>query len=568
MIKILRIIGKNKIPRIFLVASFIVTVVILISSYLFTFTFISDDYVLLKSAIEDPYSFYKEWASEQKSKYHRPIVILSFYINYLISKFDVLYYYLFNLFVHIINTIVVYQILRKISSVLYTKYNNSLLIALSLIFLTSPQNLMNVYWISGRTDLLCGLFSFVSIIFLIRFYEVKKIYYLIGFALSSILSFLSKETAVILHLYFIGVSYLFARIASKKQIYFSFALLLIISVLSLLVNISIKTEFFNNLDKTIGSPSALFNYIIYGVASFVLPFDFKDLIYYWNKELILFVLLIVGSSTLIFFIIKAFIGKITSAERKIVSFALGFLLISMFIYFSSYPQMRLYYLHAPMFLISLLILFHKENISKYEKVVSVFLLSILLLYGNTSLIIKTKAINNLTKNLMEILPDKNEYEADKNYICISAVERIGQSWGNPPIQLLASYKVNNNLNGLKNFHSIATLDLLNINELGTSINYKFEGNILTLETNSLWSGFNSIPSVRFNDSLSHRIGNNLIVYSYKEDVLSNGLTSKINIQFDHQLNMEKTEIIFLVKSGYKRMNLKDFYLYVKNNQTL
>jgi len=93
-----------------------------------------------------------------ESIYYRPILVASFIVDYHIWKLDPFGYHLTNLLLHIITTLMVFLLLRKLF------LNDLVALFGSLIFTLHPIQTESVGWIAGRNDILLGLFI-VSMMF-------------------------------------------------------------------------------------------------------------------------------------------------------------------------------------------------------------------------------------------------------------------------------------------------------------------------------------------------------------------------------------------------------------------
>jgi len=126
---------------------------------------------------------------------YRPMMVLSFAIDYHYFKLNPIYYHLENIVFHIFNTILLYFLLCAI-------FNNSIFSFLSsLIFLTHPAQTEAISWISGRADVLFLFFYLLSFLLYVKYKEKPDKKYL--FSLSPILfilAILSKEMAITLPL--------------------------------------------------------------------------------------------------------------------------------------------------------------------------------------------------------------------------------------------------------------------------------------------------------------------------------------------------------------------------------
>ncbi|OFX69189.1 MAG: hypothetical protein A2X12_11450 [Bacteroidetes bacterium GWE2_29_8] len=147
-----------------------------------------------------------------KYMYH-PITILSYMIDYFFSKENTLFYHIHNLVLHILSSIALFFLLKKL-------LKNRVMSAFAvLIFSIHPMHVESVAWISGRKELLYTLFYIISTIFYLNYVEKKqKISYFISI-LFFILSVLSKPSAAILFLTLLLIDYYYNNSFKLKYIY-------------------------------------------------------------------------------------------------------------------------------------------------------------------------------------------------------------------------------------------------------------------------------------------------------------------------------------------------------------
>lgn len=156
------------------------------------------------------------------SVFQRPLVILSFNLNYSISEFEVWSYHVFNICLHIIATLLVYKLIHLISYYLKDLSNkkNSYLFAWpyfsALIFALHPLSTQSVTYISSRSSILATIFYLAALIVFFKGIGQRKFegrsgrLFYFGTTLFFILGGLSKEIIVTLpaalfvfHYYFI-----------------------------------------------------------------------------------------------------------------------------------------------------------------------------------------------------------------------------------------------------------------------------------------------------------------------------------------------------------------------------
>jgi len=154
----------------------------------------------------------------------RPLVILSFNINYTISEFEVWSYHIFNIILHLLVVLLIYRLGQIILSCM-TQSNPAIYNVLrrmpllgALIFALHPLNTQAVTYISGRSSIMATVFYLATIILFFeglyekKYLKIKPNYmYLVGSAICLLLGFLCKliiislpAVLVVYHYYFIS----------------------------------------------------------------------------------------------------------------------------------------------------------------------------------------------------------------------------------------------------------------------------------------------------------------------------------------------------------------------------
>ena len=156
------------------------------------------------------------------SFFQRPLVILSFNLNYSISQFEVWSYHIFNILFHIVATLLVYKLVQQIIFFLEIKWNRNTFSLFSwpyftaLIFALHPLSTQSVTYISSRSSILATIFYILTLNFFFKgFYERQfngktGVIYFLGSFLFFLLGGLTKEIIItlpgalfIFHFYFI-----------------------------------------------------------------------------------------------------------------------------------------------------------------------------------------------------------------------------------------------------------------------------------------------------------------------------------------------------------------------------
>lgn len=186
--------------------------------------FIKDDFIWIDSVVKNNQADISS-PFRETTGFFRPIVGITFALQYDLSGLNPLPYGLFNLLLHMMNIILVY-ILFKLS----VKTSDYALIIAALFALNSKANRMAVGWISGRTALLYSFFLLLSFIFLIialkkyegsnslRRISLSQIMLMTAAVLSYLCAVLSKESAIAAPiLVFLGTFFLMEKFSNKKR---------------------------------------------------------------------------------------------------------------------------------------------------------------------------------------------------------------------------------------------------------------------------------------------------------------------------------------------------------------
>lgn len=126
-------------------------------------------------------------------EYFRPLLLLSFLVDKYVWGLEISFMHLDNILLHLCNVILVYAITRKSCS-LTGHQAGYLPLAAAALFAVHPINTESVTWISGRTDLLAGIFILLSAFLLLH----RPVPFVRSFFSSCclLLACLSKETAI------------------------------------------------------------------------------------------------------------------------------------------------------------------------------------------------------------------------------------------------------------------------------------------------------------------------------------------------------------------------------------
>ncbi len=181
----------NKNFTVFHVLSIFILSFILYSDTLHLY-FLSDDFGLVQplKGSDVVNRFFSDWGGG-KGGFYRPIIIVSFYVDSLLWKYNPLGFHLTNLLFHIFNSLLVYFI-----AALFFKNKTQAFIA-AIFFVCHPVHADAVAWLSARTSLMCAFFVLLSLWAFLSWQEKQdKKAMLIASSLFFALALLSKEEAL------------------------------------------------------------------------------------------------------------------------------------------------------------------------------------------------------------------------------------------------------------------------------------------------------------------------------------------------------------------------------------
>ncbi|RLE37593.1 hypothetical protein DRJ17_06240 [Candidatus Woesearchaeota archaeon] len=130
-----------------------------------------------------------------QSDYYRPLVSVSFALDYFFYKDTPFGFHVANLILHLLNVLLVFFLMRMLLKDFWCAF------WISIIFAVHPVNSSTVSYISNRPNLLLVLFCLLSFVFYIK--DKCPLSYLFF-----LMALLSKESSVILPLVFVAYDYL------------------------------------------------------------------------------------------------------------------------------------------------------------------------------------------------------------------------------------------------------------------------------------------------------------------------------------------------------------------------
>lgn len=193
--------------------------------------------------------FLKDWGNliaafndSVQGLYYRPLLIITFILDYHIGHLNPLIYHFTNVLIHALCVVTLYKLLLELKSEKVTAF------FLAAIFSVHPIALHAVAWIPGRNDLLLCLFSLLSIYYLVQYVNKHKISHAILHGLFFMMALFSKENSVFLVPVFIFIWFISKSPDRKKLMFISFVWLLQILLWYVLMSGVIKTTLSSGSD--------------------------------------------------------------------------------------------------------------------------------------------------------------------------------------------------------------------------------------------------------------------------------------------------------------------------------
>lgn len=147
--------------------------------------------------------FFYRSKEEGKIGYYRPVITLSYMLDYKLWGLKPIGYHLTNLIFHTLNCLLIYFIVFLLFGSYITPFFTSLLFAIH------PIHTESVSWISGRTDVIASFFFFISFLLYLYGVKLKKWGYYILSLFVFVLALLSKEMVMTLPLLIMVYDYYF-----------------------------------------------------------------------------------------------------------------------------------------------------------------------------------------------------------------------------------------------------------------------------------------------------------------------------------------------------------------------
>lgn len=470
--------------------------------FVLRYHFCADDFQLIWAALTNPFPLTEDFRGFGHGFFFRPFINLSLAINFAISGREPWSYFLFNVSIHALNAYLCSKVV-----VLLTQGRKELGVLAGLVFFLLPQGLINVFWISGRSDLLCSSGIMGALLLSQRYWKHGSISGFIFSLLAFVFGLMCKETAVLLIVYFLTCLVLSSHLGIEKD---GRTRLLHVIIAGVLVLAAYSVFRFLSFGLWIGDQnpgggmngSRLVWWILHGIWSIAVPFDPIDIFAVWVRYPALAVILLLPVVGILTAMMIS--SRMVSREIRWKGIVLlGSSIVSLVIYARSFPQARLSYAILPLF-VSAVSVWIGSVWNKARTVRIGFLFYIIGILASSSLLtMKYWMIGEFEKSVQEI--DVKAHVSSDTLFVIAEIGRIGQA----PVE--TSMPVRYHLNGLeeKNGKPLRSLILCGIFEGSIMTDWKhpysitMKSDTLILQSSDQYSGFVPVSSKKYesNDSL-------------------------------------------------------------------
>lgn len=230
----------------------IIVSIVIVYSQAFFFDFVNYDdpdlvyenssYLSNVSNIFNSFTTHAFATKKKESVYYRPILIISYIVDYQIWKLNPFGYHASNILFHCITAIFLFLLMDLIL------HNKLIAILISLFFSLHPIQVESVAWIAGRNDVLLGFFIVMMVYFYILQYEKpekQNLYFTLSL-LSFTMALFTKESAafflLLIPLYDLAIRRTQFKIFLSRPTIFRYLSFATILVLYLLIRINIFGE--------------------------------------------------------------------------------------------------------------------------------------------------------------------------------------------------------------------------------------------------------------------------------------------------------------------------------------
>lgn len=260
------------------------------------------------------------WVTTPLQYMYTPLVYFSFAVDYQFGGIDSSTYHFTNLLLHLINTGLVYLVVRGLVPKAFVAH------AVTVAFAIHPMNVDSVAWISTRSNLLFTAFTLGALLVYLRYLRGARWWHIPLISLLFLCATLSKSAAVVLPLSLLLVDYLKGRTVSWRLLVEKtplFAIAIVMGIVALTVRVdTISLPNYIPTDRFFLVTTALVVYLV----KLVFPFGLS-LAYEYPRKTGAFLPWYMYASPIVLALIGYGLWRIRTA-RRIVVFGVGFFLVN------------------------------------------------------------------------------------------------------------------------------------------------------------------------------------------------------------------------------------------------
>jgi hypothetical protein len=387
-------------------------------------SFLLDDNFLIveNTHIKNPSRFYLVFkedigaGADYLYNYYRPIFTTTFIADYALYKLNPAGFHITNILLHILTGL-------SLCWLIHLLFNNKILSYIAgILFLIHPIQTEAVAYISGRADILAGLFTILCFCFYILFNKEKKPEDYFSMLFCFICALLSKESSIVIPALFLLYHYIF-KIKASLQTFMPIlaATAIYIFLHQIIINTSSHISSQSIYTGTLYFFKSLPIYLKIITAPFGLHYDYgKPALIFKNSEIVL------GLAVFIILILVFFFKRKTN---KLLSFSIIWFLLTLIPSLNFYPTsyyMAEHYLYLPIAGFTLVISNYLYNAYIKNKQITIICICIIFIFYSALTVQQNKYWKNPaslyerilkynSKSMLAYNNMANFYARNKNY---------------------------------------------------------------------------------------------------------------------------------------------------------